>query len=139
MYNEYDFGISLKLSLNRVGQIYFYAPDFSGARFYFRSRSGTQKSGLVKSKSMCTSGWETSRNIHFVSCYLNRTCGFHFYCNSIKCFYNEALAVWMLFEYLKYNGQAINQIFFNPRVSNMFHQIIKYVNMNILYVYWCPQ
>ena len=40
--------------------------------------------------------------IIFVLCYLNRTCSFRFYCNSIKKFCNGAFAVLMLFECLKF-------------------------------------
>lgn len=46
MYNEYDFGISLKLSLNRVEQIYFYAPDFSGRNFTSVPDQAHKKAGV---------------------------------------------------------------------------------------------
>ena len=37
----------------------------------------------------------------FVLCYLNRACSFHFQCNFIKNFYNEAFAMLILFECLE--------------------------------------
>ena len=61
---------STKFEINlfyRAGQIYLHKPDFSGAQFYLRARSGLQKKGREKSKSMCTSVWETTRNNHFCS------------------------------------------------------------------------
>ena len=66
------------LFLNMSGQIY--APDWA------------RKKEASKSMSMCVSDQETTRNIHFCSL-LNRTYSFHFYCNSVKCFCKETLAV----------------------------------------------
>ena len=58
----------------RADQTYFYAPDFLGAQFYLRARSGTPNNGCEKSKLRCTSDRGTTRNLHFCSCNLNRTC-----------------------------------------------------------------
>ena len=52
--------------MNAVGgRISFKAPDFSGAQFYLRARSGTQKNRC--SKPTCTSDLDTTRNIAFCS------------------------------------------------------------------------
>ena len=68
---------------------------FSGVQFYLI--------GHAKSKSMCTSDRETTLNNNFVLCYINRARCFHFYCNCIKRFCSETLAMRMLVECLKYN------------------------------------
>ena len=70
---------------NQAGQIYFYVPDFSDAQFYLHAKSN----------------WEQLEKKIFVLYYLNGAYSFHFYCNFIKSFGNEALAMWMLFECLK--------------------------------------
>ena len=83
----------------RARQIFFYATDISGVHFYLRARLCTR---LIE-KQLDT--------IRFVVCYLNRTCSFHFYCNSIESFCIEAFVDWMLFECLKQNAsQRINLI-----------------------------
>ena len=83
----------------RARQIFFYATDFWGVHFYLRARLCTR---LIE-KQLDT--------IRFVVCYLNRTCSFHFYCNSIESFCIEAFVDWMLFECLKQNAsQRINLI-----------------------------
>ena len=48
------------LELDRAGQIYFFAPNFSGTELYLGARSGTRKNGPAKPK--CTANQETTRN-----------------------------------------------------------------------------
>ena len=66
----------------------------------FFGRSGTLKNEARK----------INVNVHIylrnnlkLLCYINRACSFNFWYNSIRSFYNEAFAVWMLFECLKWN------------------------------------
>ena len=77
----------------RSGQIYFYAPDFSGAQFYVRARSGAKNKTVAQNQSQCRRLIEKRlETFIFGLFYLNRTCRFHSYCDFIKRFCNEVFA-----------------------------------------------
>ena len=84
---------STKFEINlfyRAGQIYLHKPDFSGAQFYLRARWGLQKKG-EKNQSRCVRLFE--KQLETIIFVLNKACGYHFYCNSVKSFCNKAFAV----------------------------------------------
>ena len=81
---------------------------FTSRRLIFQERSficapdGASKKTGAQNQIQCARLIEKQlKTTIFGVYYLNSACSFHFYCNFIKNFCNEALTVRMLFEFLK--------------------------------------
>ena len=85
-----SFVVGLILSISTLKQRYNHGQNISQGwiNLLLRARSGAQNH--IQCARLIEKQLEPTI---FVLCYLNRTCSFHFYCNFIKYFCNEAFAV----------------------------------------------